>query len=271
MADEEEGADVTDRAARPRRRFASIIVALTTLAFAAACSSAVDGHGAVSGTAANAATSSPDFPGSSSAAASSTATVPTSPVATSAAPSPGPAPPPTLAERERQLSAQTNGLAHVVVRVPGGYQAAVYDQRGHIAFWRNSASVATWQQIGRSTYPAAAQVGPPHASVLGALLSRMQNATFIVRGDFTGDSSGNAVAFTTGSAGWGAIKAEPNGNIGPSGHPVGADQIGLSYGFGFDHGALVTQDCPTDRAIADCGLHPITKRWLWTGTDFRLD
>jgi len=50
-----------------------------------------------------------------------------------------------------------------------------------------------------------------------------------VRGNFTGDASGNAVAFTSGAKGWGAIKAESNENIGPSGQPVGANLIDLSY------------------------------------------
>jgi hypothetical protein len=32
---------------------------------------------------------------------------------------------------------------------------------------------------------------------------------------FTTDGTGNAVAYTTGSNGWGAIKAEPNSNLAP--------------------------------------------------------
>ena len=43
-----------------------------------------------------------------------------------------------------------------------------------------------------------------------------EHATFIVTGVFSGDGSGNAVAYTSGSGvGWGAIKAQPNGNLKP--------------------------------------------------------
>ncbi len=178
--------------------------------------------------------------------------------------------PRTLAQREQQLQAQTNGEQNVIVRIPAGYEAATYDQGGDIQFWRDRESSTTWQQIGQSSYPDIAQVGPPQATVQAALLRGMNNATFIVRGNFTGDASGNAVAFTSGANGWGAIKAENNGNIGPSGRPVGANRIGLSYDFDFVDGNLETKDCSIQLPIAECGKHPITKLWQWTGHDFNL-
>jgi hypothetical protein len=82
------------------------------------------------------------------------------------------------------------------------------------------------------------------------------------------DGSGNAVAYTTGPRGWGAIKAEPNGNIGPSGQPIGADRIGLSYGFAFVDGLLQTKDCPLNQPISDCDTNHVLKLWKWNGTDF---
>jgi hypothetical protein len=254
------------RAGRSARVAAAGCV-VTALVAAAGCSTTIDGNGSRAGTSAS---SSPDFPGNPTAAAPPASQSPSTDPTISAGPTTGAPSGPALSERERQLDAQTNGQAHVVVGVPGGYEAASYDQAGNIDFWANPDVSATWRQLGRSSYPVQAQLGPPHASVQGALLRRMKNATFIVRGVFTGDSSGNAVAFTAGGAGWGAVKAERNGNIGPSGRPVGADQIGLSYDFGFDRGALVTKDCRTDVPIAECGKHPVTKRWLWAGRDFRL-
>jgi hypothetical protein len=154
------------------------------------------------------------------------------------------------------------------VRVRGGFEAATYDQSGHIRFWFEPTEAATWELVGRSRYPDIAQLGPPHATTQGALLRNMADATFIVRGTFSGDGSGNAVAFTDGRQGWGAIKAEPNGNIGPSGRPVGADLIGLSYDFGFRDGYLVTKDCPANRPISECDQHPVVKEWVWAGHDF---
>ncbi len=77
------------------------------------------------------------------------------------------------------------------------------------------------------------------------------------------------MAYTTGAHGWGAIKAEANGNIGPSGQPVGPDRIGLSYAFGFVGGMLRTEDCPANEPIASCGSDHVDKLWIWTGRDFR--
>ncbi|HET6877032.1 MAG TPA: hypothetical protein VFH38_05850 [Jatrophihabitans sp.] len=203
--------------------------------------------------------STPDFPSSTSGVPSPTGPAPTKQIAL-----------PTRRQRITALQAQAGGQAVVLVAVPGGYEAASYDQLGNLRFWREASDSGTWTQVGASSYPYVPALGPPHARVRGALLSGMQHATFIVYGVFTGDGSGNAVAFTTGANGWGAIKAEPNGNIGPSGQPVGADLIGLSYNFGFAGGRLITEDCPTDRPISQCGTHPIVKSWVWTGSDFAL-
>jgi hypothetical protein len=155
----------------------------------------------------------------------------------------------------------------VLVAVPGGYEAISYDQQAHIEFWKYTRT--DWTRVATSSYPYPRTIGgPAEAKATGTLLRNMHDATFIVTGNFTGDGSGNAVAYTTGSRGWGAIKAEPGGNIGPSGEPVGNDRIGLSYGFAFVGGHLQTEDCPVDQPIANCGVHPVVKLWAWNGTDF---
>jgi hypothetical protein len=177
---------------------------------------------------------------------------------------------PTRRQREDRLSAQTNGEAHVLVAVARGYEAATFDQHANIQFWRSVGSTVDWTQVGRSTYPYSAAAGSPaQARVQGALLSRMRHATFILTANLTGDGSGNDVAYTTGPKGWGAIKAEPNGNIGPSGQPVGPDKIGLSYRFAFVAGRLKTEDCPSNKPIATCGTDHVDKLWLWQGTEFK--
>jgi hypothetical protein len=175
---------------------------------------------------------------------------------------------PTLQQRDGRLTAQTNGQPHVAVGVPGGLEAAVWGSGDAIGFWRSAGASPDWTQVGSSSYPQLV-AGAPGVAVNGTLLTGMTHATFIVTGQFTTDGSGQAVAFTTGPKGWGAIKAEPDGNIGPSGAPVGADRIGLARGFAFADGELVTADCPQNRPIAGCGGHEVLKRWTWTGTDFR--
>lgn len=202
--------------------------------------------------------STPDFP--------SGATTP--PPSSSAPPTTTPPPTtPTRPQLEARLAARTPGQRLVLVAIPGGYEAISYDQSTHVAFWKYAD--ANWTRVGASSYPYSSAIGAPaNARAIGRLLSGMQDATFIVTGTFTVDGSGNAVAYTTGPRGWGAIKAEPNGNIGPSGEPIGADKLGLSFGFAFVGGLLQTMDCRQDQPIAACAGNPIVKLWRWTGTDF---
>jgi hypothetical protein len=189
---------------------------------------------------------------------------------TSAAPSTSSAPSkPTIRQREGRLTAQTNGAPHEIVALRDGAEAATYNETGGIAFWRSTGSSANWAKLGASRYPAEVTGRPYHVSVSGALLTRMKHATYIVTGQFTTDNSGRAVAYTTGGRGWGAIKAESNGDIGPSGEPVGANRIGLSYDFEFVGGQLKTEDCPSDQPIATCGSTHVDKLWAWTGQDFK--
>ncbi len=209
--------------------------------------------------------SSPDFPSLPSSPQTSTAPA-SSPAATTPA-SPTTTAPASRAQLAARLAALTPGQRVVLVAIPGGYEAISYDQQAHVGFWKYTGS--DWKRAATSTYPYSAAIGgPAEAAATGALLTGMHDATFIVTGNFTGDGSGNAVAYTTGARGWGAIKAEPNGNIGPSGRPVGTDAIGLSFGFAFVAGRLQTKDCPTNQPVAACGLNPVTKLWAWNGTDF---
>src|SRR4030081_1772093 len=113
------------------------------------------------------------------------------------------APPPSLAKAQQQLFTHTNGMASVMVAVPGGYEAALYDQYGHISFWRD---VGSWQAEGRLMYPRdlgegtnKAICGAPGVAVTGSLLPGAQHAAYIVCGQFSGDGSGWDVIFTQGS------------------------------------------------------------------------
>jgi hypothetical protein len=249
------------------RRISVLMAAVALLLAAAACSRTIQGSGHAGSGAATSAPGTPDFPSASNpptpaptTRASSSAAVPTAP--TSSAPATG------RAQRDAQLTTQANGEAHVLVAVPGGFEAASYDRAGRIRFWRVVGTEPGWRQVGVSRYPAEVDGKPYDVSVTGARLRGMTDATFIVRGQFTTDSSGLAVAYTTGPKGWGAIKAESNGNIGPSGQPIGTDRIGLSRGFAFVDGRLQTKDCPQNLPVASCGGHEIVKLWRWAGKDF---
>ena len=230
----------------PRGRAALSAGALIVVAAGlASCTTTVSGHGARRSTAQTSSAGGPSFAPTSA----QTSAAPTS--ARSATPSTAAATrnAPTRAQLVAQLTALTPGRKDTVVAVPGAYEAAAYDQAGHVSFWRH---VTVWTQVGSSTYPYDATFFPaPMAAMTGALLSGMKNATFIATGLFSGDGSGNAVAYTTGAKGWGAIKAESNGNIGPSGQGVAFSAIGLSDGFAFSHGLLDERGLLEHRADLD--------------------
>ena len=154
-----------------------------------------------------------------------------------------------------------------LVHVPVGAELAVVGQKRYVAFW-------TWNKTnnelvvdGSSRYPYDPKtLGPPQATGRGALLTGMSHATFIVTGTFSTDGSGNAVAYTTlDGKTWGAIKAQPDGNLMPTAGYVGIKGIGLSEDFGFENGMLVTSDCRKSGSTLDCS-NPIVKYWKWDAT-----
>ena len=144
------------------------------------------------------------------------------------------------------------------------------NQQGTMSFWNDSNDELT--KVGSSTYPyAPASLGAPDATGSGALLTGMTDATFIVQGTFSGDGSGNTVAYTNGSAGWGAIKANADGNLAASGQGVQTDGIGLSNGNAFSDGHLETFDCSSTLPLSQCGgNNRVIKFWGWNGTVFTL-
>lgn len=177
-----------------------------------------------------------------------------------------------LTQQTGDLTQQT-GDQVAVVALPGsrGYQAAAYDGSGHVTFWASSSS--GWRRIGVAGYPTSAALGPVNPKVTGGVLAGMSDATFVLTGTFTTDSSVNALAYTRRpDGGWGVVKAEPNGNIGASAKPVGRDGIGLENAFYLVNGELETADCSKTLPMVQCGGDSrVLKFWRWNGTDFTLD
>ena len=105
------------------------------------------------------------------------------------------------------------------VAVPGGYEAAAWDQIGRVTFWKWTNASRTWDQVGASTYPV---LPPPsvksRTTITGALLTGMSDATFIANGLFSGDSTEHFVAFTNGPHGWGTIAPGQVGTLIPTGN-----------------------------------------------------
>ena len=176
----------------------------------------------------------------------------------------------TASRARAELTALTPGLGDTIVAVPGGYEAAAYDQTGDLSIWHFTNQ---WQQVAQSTYPAPAQFGAIGGiSVEGGVPTGMHDAVFIVHGPFSGDGSGQAAAYTNGPIGWGAIVAEPNGNIGSTGSGITDNSRGVELGMRFQNGQFQTL---TDWATAGfpqafAAAFPIIRDWNWTGQDFAL-
>jgi hypothetical protein len=178
---------------------------------------------------------------------------------------------PSIAELEYRLTQMAHGQMPELVIVPAGYEAATWDQNGHIVFWTYTGT--TWTRAASSSYPySSAAGGPADAHVVGARLPGMRHATFVIYGHVTRDDSGNAVAYTSGPRGWGVLKPEPNGHLDPSGQPVSADKNGLWFGYTFagrsPHDYLQTRACPKVIPGAGCGAPLVLKLWAWNGSDF---
>jgi hypothetical protein len=150
----------------------------------------------------------------------------------------------------------------------GDYQAATYDQNGHIAFWQYAPDT-NWTKVGDGTYPTDMQpYTPVGAKVTSGQVNGMANATFIVTGMFSNDGGVNAIAYTSGNGlhtpGWGAVKAKPDGNLAPSGASAGSDGLGLSNEFDLVNGELETADCSSTLPMAECGGNQrVLKFWAW--------
>ena len=117
------------------------------------------------------------------------------------------------------LRASGMTLVTAPVAVPGGYEAAAWGKTGRITFWKWTTASRTWDQVGASTYPVLPRsFGTPSTTITGALLTGMSDATFIANGLFSGDGTGNFIAFTNGPRGWGTIAPGRAGTLIPTGN-----------------------------------------------------
>jgi hypothetical protein len=163
------------------------------------------------------------------------------------------------------LTAATPGMARVIVAIGGGhYEAAVYDKAGHIDFWKYSGS--KWAEVGRSSYPRIQQ-GPTTTTletVVGRQLTGMSDATFITTGGFTGDSTGNAIAFGRGPRGWGTMALEPGNVLVPTGNgSTNNDTPGIFFNEDFSGGQLETIVENPYFSTASGSEFPLVTYWSW--------
>ena len=180
----------------------------------------------------------------------------------------------SLAVARRQLESREPSMTSVVVRSAGGFQAICYDQHGHLVFLRPTAG--GWHEAAQSTYPPDSGDGPPSydehgVHVRGALRPGMSDAVFIVTGPFSGDGTGNAVAYGNGPDGWGLLTQDGARRLRSSGTGAGSGtDTGLYFAARFTGGFLETAvDSGVFSSAFGSGF-PIRRRWSWSEDHFAL-
>ncbi|PZS15604.1 MAG: hypothetical protein DLM57_12350 [Pseudonocardiales bacterium] len=173
------------------------------------------------------------------------------------------------------LLGEDSTRATIDVTVPGGFEVMVLAQKGQVTFWSWQSTAKALSKVGASTYPYdLAKVGPPKATGAGMVLTGMVHAIYIVTSTFSGDGSGNSVAYTTGVTGWGAVKVASTTKLVPSGQGVALGGAGLQDEYKFFAGALEAASCSSTLPIAKCtGQSRVLAFWVWNSTlsQFTLD
>ena len=163
--------------------------------------------------------------------------------------------PPSPAHATAALAKLARTTVPSVVALPDGYDAATYDQKGHLDFWEQHGT-GPWRETGRCRYQLLPGNGPPYIfKVTGKRLAGMAQATFVANGEFTGDTSGDYIAFAKGRHGWGAVVPTANGALAPAGCSTYDGVMGERRTEGFSGGKLETVDAPW------AGFFPLVTYW----------
>jgi len=170
-----------------------------------------------------------------------------------------------LKEARTSLQRVARGQAVTVVVTGAGFEAATYDQHGHIDFWADTSG--SWTRQAARTYPDPTGRG---ATVTGALLPGMHDATFVL--DSPGlveDGSACAAVYARGRSGWG-ILARKGPALVPAVHP-GESAQALFVGAWLLPSGLRTSVGSETVAVAIAGsVNPVVDYWRWSNGRFVL-
>ena len=163
--------------------------------------------------------------------------------------------------------------ASAPVAVPGGFEAATWGTHGNIEFWKWTRTKLSWTKISASTYPVLPRqflAGPPESAV-GRLMPGMSDAVFILSGQFSGDGTGNYIAFTNGPNGWGTVAPKGTDVLVPTGaHSTDNTTPGNEYAETFNGNYLETGSTSVLPYGTNGSEWMIVKDWSWTGGQFTL-
>ncbi len=166
------------------------------------------------------------------------------------------------------------GKTAVVVPLRTGFEAAAYDQYGHIDFWAGTSASWTlqaarmYQSDAADSETAAAYTGTG-VSVSGALLPGMSDATFVVQSaGFSGDGSASYDVYTRGASGWGYV-AQSGTRLMPTGRSATSPQDAF-FGAWLHSAGLQTADEPGVFSAAVGSYVPLVDWWRWDNGRFDL-
>lgn len=212
----------------------------------------------------------------SSTSPSSTATSPTatSPTATSAASTSEASTSAASTSEATAALVRTSGTSTpAVVQVGTTFEAATLGNGNRVLFWTGNGK--NWKAAGSSPHlPVFAPVaGPP--TIRGALLPGASHAMFIVDGAFTGDGTGQALAYGRGTSSWSMYAAQPDGSLAPSGHGMtaltGAPGLELHMKFTANRFQTVSLWGPDINAsFVDQKSNPTLRYWKARGSKLVL-
>lgn len=184
------------------------------------------------------------------------------------------APGPVVSDVKARMSLRKkSGDSHpAVVKVGSGYEGATLGSGRTIVFWNLRGG--SWTQDGTSTRLPSAPGSSEEPTVSGSLLPGAQHATFVVKGPFTGDNTGQALAYGHGSSGWSLIVAQPDGSLAPSGHGARKlGDLGLELDMRFTHTGLTTYSLWGPSSTASFKVQrdrPTIRRWKASGSVLHL-
>ncbi len=172
------------------------------------------------------------------------------------------------ADATTSLAARSGFARPSVVRAGSGYEAATVSGSTGVTFWTGDGR--TWRPAGSSTHPAIQDGATEPIKIAGARLAGADHAMFVLEGSFTGDGTGQALAYgRTGSA-WSTYAAAPDSSLAPSGHgmPLLSGGNGLELSMSFNGGRFRTSSLwarSSTASYAEQTSHPIVRTWRASG------
>jgi len=163
-----------------------------------------------------------------------------------------------------------SGQRFASVAVPGGIQAAVYDNAGHVVFWSLRLPAGRWTRVGSSAYPVLPTTPPRVQRATGFVLAGMHSAVFVLHGAFTGDGGANYIAYGTGPHGWGQLLARGSTLVPTESYPTVAGSPGLALRIQVSHGFLEISQSADVVTVAQSALLPVNRFYRWTGSHLTL-